>query len=117
MGHTMGPAQRYLAAGSTVAVAEAGLGLVLLPSPVAIYLFAVAAATAVFAAATRRLLEPARDDGHGGGASGSGSGSGPTPPAPYDDPPEPSWWPEFEAGLRGYVHDREQRLTSIRQRA
>jgi hypothetical protein len=101
----MGAAQRYLTAGLAVAAAEAGFGLVLLPASIAAYLFAVAAATALFAIATRRLLEPAGEGGHGGTPK---AGDGPPP-----GPPEPPWWPEFETDLRQYVHEREQRLTSV----
>jgi hypothetical protein len=87
-------------AGFAVAAVEAALGLVALSTELALYFFACAAATAAFGVVARRLLDRPRED------PGDDGGGG--PPRDPDDPPPPPWWPDFEAGFRAYVRERER---------
>jgi hypothetical protein len=50
------------------------------------------------------------DTGSGGEESGEGGGGTRPPDRPTDGggPAEPSWWPEFEQDLAGYLAERER---------
>ena len=84
----MGPAQRFLAAGVCVAAAEVVLGIAL--SGTAPYFWTCAAVTVAFAIVARRLVEPP-PGGRGRDIPGDA------------EPPEPPWWPEFEAQFRDHL--------------
>ena len=88
-------------AGLTVAGIEAALAIVALPTGLTGYLLAVAALTGILSVVCARLF---RRRGDGDGDYGGGG----TPRPPSDDPPEPPWWPAFEATFREYVRHRER---------